>query len=629
MEPPSQPRLVYRFGLFQLDPEDGTLLHKGLPVKIQDQPFQVLCQLLRHPNKIVSREELRKSLWPSGTYVEFEGSLNAALKRLRYALGDDADNPVFIETIPKRGYRFIAPVECGPCSESAAVPITHGAPGGSSRFKYYAAALGIALSGLVALVVLTHLHLRAVQTPRAPAPPSRIMLAVLPFDNFTGDPKNEYFSDGLTEELITQVAELQPDRLGVIARTSVMAYKHGDRSISRVGRQLGVQYIVEGSLRQSSGRVRITAQLIQVRDQTHLWAEDYDRELGDMLNMEREVSTSIARQIQIELTPQQRAQLIQRRKIDPEAHELYLKGLFCWNQRTDNGYRKAIDFFNAAIARDPNYAEAYAGLANAYNFLADDLPPEQGKPKARAAAEAALALNPNLAEAHAALGLVNDDGNWDELREHLQRAIELNPNSAIAHDWYAEGYLTPMGRLDDSLAELRVAQQLDPLSLVVVTDNGKTLYFARRYDQAVAQLQSVLDMNPNFLPATIWLGQAYVEKGMYPQALNIVERERRVVPRTQYLAELAYVDARMGDSGESRQLLQQVLKLSHSEYADPGPIARIYAGLGDKAQALLWLEMAIAAHSTYAYGVKVSPWCDPLRNDPRFIDIERRAKLIP
>jgi TolB-like protein/DNA-binding winged helix-turn-helix (wHTH) protein/tetratricopeptide (TPR) repeat protein len=655
----SNPRTVV-FGDFTIDLRSKELRRNGIRLKLPGQPFAVLAMLVEHPGEVVTREELRARLWQKETFVDFDHSLNVALNKLRETLCDSAEQPRFIETVPRTGYRFIAPVNVVTlaATETAADSRARAAPveitrelklasaladvrqASGRRTRRYAAALALILLCSVGVYIARRASHRA-----AAAPPPKIMLAVLPFENLTGDPANEYFSDGLTEELITQLAELQANRLGVIARTSVMSYKHGDRNIARVGSQLGVQYILEGTLRassvpgepaprspgqKSSGRVRITAQLIDVHDQTHLWARDYDRDLGDVLTLEREVCGEVAREIQLRMTSEQGASLTGSRRVDPEAHELYLRGLFNRNKLTPEALKKSIDYFNSAIQKDPSYAEAYAGLANGYRLLMNALPPDEVLPKARTAAEKALALDPNLAQAHSLLGLIAPypDWNWEGARKHFERALELNPNDATAHDRYAEGYLTPMGRLEESLAELHLAQQLDPLLLAISTDIGKTLFFSRRYDDAIEQLRGVLERDPTFSEAYEWLWKAYAEKRMYPQALDIIGKEKGYVPRTAYVSDLSWIRARMGDSGQARKLFAQFLELSKEEHEDPGAVAMLHIALGDKEQAFAWLEKAFAAHSNFISSLKVWPAYDPVRNDPRFINLERRAKLM-
>jgi TolB-like protein/DNA-binding winged helix-turn-helix (wHTH) protein/Tfp pilus assembly protein PilF len=641
-----QPRTV-TFGEFTADLRLRELRRNGIRLKLRGQPFAVLALLVERSGELVTREELRAHLWQDETFVDFDHSLNVAINRIREVLCDSAECPRFIETVPRQGYRFIAAVSTEAVSDSpAVVPASCPAPesrpdvenvsSGSALNKppwlrrkaiWYAAILTLLLIGVLAVYLRRRDAHASVGTGS-----EKIMLAVLPFENLTGDPANEYFSDGLTEEIITQLATLRPGRLAVIARTSVMAYKHGDRSINRVGSQLGVQYILEGSLRQSSGRVRITAQLIEVKDQTHLWAKDYDRDVGDVLTLEREVSSDVAREIQLELNTQRQAALNLPRPVDPEAHELYLKGRFYWNKRTLDGFKKAVDYFQAAIQRDPNYAEAYAGLADAYRFQMAQVPPEdEVMPKARAAAEKALAINPNLAEAHASLGLIVPYFGWDweDSRKHFERAIELNPNYATAHHWYGDGYFRTMGRFDEALAELRLAQRLDPLSVIIPTDIGINLYFARRYDEAIAQLRSVLDMDPNFSIAISYLRMAYTEKGMYAEAVATAEKERMLGVTEGYVAGMLWINVRTGHREQAMKFMGQMLQLSRTRHVDPGLIADCYALLGDDNQAMEWLEKAFAERSNYMTTLKALPSWDPLRNDPRFVDLERRVKLAP
>ena len=635
---------------FTVDLRLRELRRNGTYVKLRGQPFAVLALLVQHPGELVTREELRAHLWRDQTFVDFDHSLNVAVNRIREVLCDSAENPRYIETIPRLGYRFVAKVTAdkfpaaGDCvsatkaateilqetqSEAVHHPVSPLNPDSrGARTTWYLAAMAC----VVILMVSAATHLGPLAKHQVGASTGKTMLAVLPFENLTGDPTDEYFSDGLTEEMITQLATLEPSRLGVIARTSVMAYKHGDRSISRVGDQLGVQYILEGSLRQSSGRVRITAQLIQVKDQTHLWAHDYDRDLGDVLTLEREVSGAVAREIQLELTPQAQANLARPRPVDPDAHQMYLKGRFCWNERTPDGYKKSIEYFEGAIRKDPDYAEAYVGLADSYRFLMNTFPPGEVLPKAWAAAEKALVIDPNLAEAHASLGLIAPyfDWDWESARKHLERALQLNPNSALAHDWYAEGYLSPMGRMDESLAEMRVAQRLDPLSCAINGDMGKTLFFARRYDEAIAQLHNVLDMDPNCYVAVIWLRMVYEQTGKYRQTLELFEKEKTFLyTHLDIVAIQANIDARMGHSQQARQSLAELLRLARNERVDPGLIAATYINLGDRGQAFAWLEKAYAQHSNWMSSLKVWGVYDPIRNDPRFLDLERRVKLMP
>lgn len=648
-----QPRIV-SFGEFTVDLRLRQLRRNGTRLKLAGQPFAVLAILVKHPGEVVTREELRAHLWQEETFVDFDHSLNVAINKLRETLCDSAEHPRYVETLPRVGYRFIAsvnaraPEQIENVAETAAGNTAVETPPREDVAKIavetvsntprYGVRLSIAAFVLLATSAAAYLGLRRTHHV---TPEGKMMLAVLPFENLTGDPAKEYFSDGLTEELITQLAELQPNQLGVIARTSVMSYKHGDKSVAHVASQLGVQYILEGSLRESGvpgegksgGRVRITAQLIQAKDQTHLWARDYDRDLGDVLTLERQVSADVAREIQLELTAQEQKNLTNPRPVDPEAHELYLKGRFFWNKRDADGFAKAVDCFQRAIAKDPNYAVAYSGLADAYvlsggsNFI----PAEEVMPRAKAAAEKALELDGNLAEAHASLGLIAPfvDWNWDDAQRHYERAIELNPNYATAHQWYAEGYLLPFGRIDEAIVELRKAQELDPLSAVISADLGKELFFARRYDEALHELQRALEIDPAFTTAHNWISDTYLEKRMYPEAIAELEKTRPFREERVYLRQSAYLYARMGRRSEARTALARSLQLSRGKSVSTGAVALTYAALGDKAEVFLWLEKAYEEKSSFLLTLKFWPALDSLRNDPRLVDIERRVKLMP
>src|SRR5262249_32329383 len=355
------------------------------------------------------------------------------------------------------------------------------------------------------------------------ATPPRIMLAVLPFQNLTGDPAQEYFGDGLTEELIAQLGRLHPENLGVISRTSVMGYKHGDKRLDQIGRELSVQYVLEGSLRKSAARLRLTVQLVRVEDQAHLWAENYDRRVQDILAVQDDVARAVAREIQLHLTQQQQTDLTEHRTVDPVAYESYLKGRFFWNKRTELGFRKAIEYFQVAIAKDPTHAQAYAGLADSYLLLSGYgfEPQEKALPEAKAAAVKAIALDNRLAEAHTTLGLISlqHDWDWPESERHFKRALELNPNYSVARDFYGDGYLWSVGKTDEAIAELRKAHELDPLSLIIATDLAKHLCFAGQYSEGLEVFTKVLEADPDFVQAHYYLSRAYALRGSYVDAI--------------------------------------------------------------------------------------------------------------
>ncbi len=445
--PASSPRRVHA-GLFEVDLGSGEIHKSGRKVRLQEQPFRVLAMLLERPGELITREELQARVWPADTFVGFDEGINTAIRKLRVAFGDSADNPRFIETIPRRGYRFVAPVQdaiAEPAQLSENIVITD-APADLARSRPRSIKRSVvALSAAALLVILASLasvtYLRRFHPPLQSAAQKRVMLAVLPFQNMSNDPGQEYFSDGLTEETITDLGQLTPEHLGVIARTSTMTYKHTNKTVTQIGQELGVDYILEGSVRREGGEARVSAQLIRVSDQTHLWAQNYERELHDLLQIENELGKAIARQVQINLTPQQEIDLSKMRSVNPDAYDLYLKGRFYWNQRNPAAIKESIGYFQQATAQDPNFAPAYVGLADAYNIsnILGVYSAKDSLPKAKAAATKALALDPSLAEAHAALGMVKSHYDFDfpgAEREFL-KAIELNPNSAYAHFFYS------------------------------------------------------------------------------------------------------------------------------------------------------------------------------------------------
>ena len=455
------------------------------------------------------------------------------------------------------------------------------------------------------------------------------MLAVLPLQNLTGDAGQEYFSDGLTEEMITQLGNLDPQHVGVIARTSVMRYKNSQTPLDQVGRDLGVQYVLEGSVRRDSNNVRITAQLIQTKDQTHVWARQYDRELKSLLVLQGEIAQEIADEIQLTLGNHKSAAQPALSPQNYDAYDLYLKGQYFFNKRTAASLEQAIGYFQQAIIKDPNYARPYAGLADCYALMSgySGRPQTEFMPKARAAALRALQIDDNLPEAHTALALIvqNYDWDWQTAEKEFRRAIELNPNYATAHHWYAE-HLMWSGRFDEALQESERARQLDPLSLIIAADNGAILYFSRQYDRAIEKWRSVREMDPDFSRAHLIRG-AYVEKGMFAEALADTGRLRPMTPVPGYWSWQAIIYSRWGHSAQARHALHELLQWNRSHPVDAMIVAFVYVGMGNKDQALSWLEKAYEEHSNELTSLKVSPAYDPLRADPRFQDLLRRVGL--
>jgi TolB-like protein/Flp pilus assembly protein TadD len=568
------PRVI-RFAAFEVDLGAAELRKHGLKIRLPEQAFQVLATLLDRPGDLVTRAELRTRLWPDGTYVNFDHGLNKAVNRLRAALGDSAGNPRFIETVARRGYRLLVPV-AGEASPAA-------------------------LTG----------H-------------RRIRLAVLPFENVTADAEQEYFSDGLTEEMITELGRLSPAQLGIIARTSAMQYKQSGKRIDQIGRELNVDYVLEGSVRLEQTRARITVQLIHVGDQTHLWAQSYDRELADIFQVQREVAQRVADSLAFELLPDSQARTA---LAVPEAYEDYLRGRYFWNRGTDTDARSAIECFERALHYDPQYALAYSGIANCNNRLAwfCAMPPVEAGPKAKAAATRALEIDPQLGEARASMALVRFwyEWNWLEAEREFCRATASRPNYADAHNWYA-AYLNVMGRSSEAAAEQRLAEELDPLSLTIAMNAADPHYFARRYGPAIETLKLVLRREPRFPAAHFNLGRAYVQDGRYEEAIAAFETAAQLSGNRQASAALGFAYARAGRLADARKILAEMEQLAAVRYMPSPQLALIHLGLGETEKALDCLEQGLEEKSFWMIYLKADPVYDSLRSHPRFVRLLRR-----
>jgi len=619
-----QTKRFYQFGEFHLDVAERVLLRDGKPVPLVPKALETLFVLVEKHGHIVEKEDLLKRVW-SNTFVE-EGAVAQCVFALRKVLGDTPEGHAYIETVPRRGYRFVASVE-----ELGRKPVTEVTPSEEAtialpkaRLRYVRHA---ALAILLALIVVGYFARHSLGWHTA-APAGKVMLAVLPFVNMDGDPEQEYFSNGMTEEMITQLGRLEPERLGVIARTSAMQYKSTQKDTRQIGSTLGVDYILEGSVRRVGGRVRITAQLIQVRDQSHLWAEDYDRDLRDILALQSEVAGAIAQQIRLKLTPEQRAKLHSTVPVNPEAYENYLKGRFFWNKRTVEGHQKAIEFFDRAITLDPSYAQAYAGRADAYallgswpNFL---LPRREAMTRAREAAQKALSLNESLAEAHTSLGFVKMHYDWDfrGAEKEFLRAIALNPGYATAHHWYAYD-LVALGRLEDAVAQAWLAQKADPLSVIISRDVGEMLLFAGRDDEAIDQCQRSLEMDPAFYHAHWTLAWAYRRKGRQKEFLDEILKATSS-PGGLYPGLFYALTGRKLEAHRAVAKLQQAVLRRYSSGHD---VALLYAYLGDRDRAFVWLENTFRERDGGLILLRVAPEWEPLRSDPRFEQLARRVGL--
>ena len=626
---PSDPAPVpqsIRFGEdFELDLRAYQLRRSGRTLKLERIPMEILLLLTEQRGQLVSREQIVQRIWGAGIHLDTDNSINGAIRKIRQILRDDPEQPRFIQTITGRGYRFIAPV-----LEAAEPRMAEAMSGGGPQPRTRAwLALGVSLSVLVASALAAWVVWSRSRTPRRDA--GKVMLAVLPFQNLTGDAGQEYFSDGLTEEMIMQLGSRDPEHLGVIARTSVMHYKNSQTRLDQVERELGVQYVLAGSVRRDANAVRVAAQLMQAKDRTPIWARQYDRELKGLLTLQGEIAQEIADEIQSNLGHSRPLASAPPARTAPayEAYDLYLKGQYFLNERTTAGIVAAIGYFQRATARDPAYARAHAALADAYALLLgySTRPSKQIVSKARAAALKALELDQRSPEAHAAFALIvqNHDWDWQTAEQEFRRAIELNPSYATAHHWYAE-HLMWRGRFDEALRESERARQLDPLSLIIATDDGAILFFSRQYDRAIEKWRSVLELDPDF-PRAHMIQAAYIEKGMFAAALADLE-STRPKPDPWYWSALAGIYGRSGQTVQARHAIHQLLQSSRRDPVKPELIAGAFASVGDKEQALAWLERAYAEHSGLT-GLKVTPTLDLLRSDPRFQSLLRRVGLTP
>src|SRR5580700_5904301 len=616
MEAPSSFGRRVRAGLFEVDLGSGEVHKSGRKVPLQEQPFRVLAMLLEHPGEIITREELQARIWPADTFVGFDEGINTAIRKLRVVFGDSADNPRYIETIPRRGYRFVAPLRALEEPHSATGPPAEAA---ISASWWHKSEHRIAAVVIVTLLIVGAYFARQRAARRANSSGERVMLAVLPFLNFSGDASQEYFNDGLTEEMITQLGSADPQRLGVIARTSAMRYKNTRKDTQEIGRELGVDYVLEGSVRREGDRVRISAQLIQVRDQTHLWADSYERDSHDTLALEIVVANAIAGQVERTLSsPRPLARRANAHPIDPDAYDLYLKGRYYWNQRTQAGFSKGIEAFKQAIEKDPNYAQAYAGLADSYILLGpnDELPAKEVYPLAKMAAEKALQLDDALAEAHASLGfeMLLYDWNSSQAEKEFRRAIELDPNYATAYHWYAYD-LVAMKRPDEGVVEVRHALELDPLSPIINTDLAQILMLARRTDEAIAQCEKTITVAPQFSQVYWYLGLLYEQEGNLDQAFEAFLKSPSGPSNTEQETAFRAAFRSSGIKGYWRERLAMLDKLSKDHYVSPWTFAVVYARMGEEDNAVESLEKAFNEHYPSVVFVPVEPVFDSLRSN--------------
>jgi TolB-like protein/DNA-binding winged helix-turn-helix (wHTH) protein/Flp pilus assembly protein TadD len=627
MPPSASTSNIVQFGVFELDLQRVELRKQGVKVKLQEQPLTVLRVLLENPGQIVSRDELRRRVWSANTFVEFDQGLYSAMARLRDVLGDSSDSPRFIETVARRGYRFIAPISMHVVP--IPVEITRPAEDDQHDFRrhslrrWISSVLAGLLGGALLLVIVFTFDVAGVREwLRTRTTPIR-SIAVLPLENLSRDPEQEYFADGMTDELITTLAQMGTVR--VVSRTSVMRYKKISEPIAQVGRELGVDAVVEGTVERSGNRVRIRVQLIQAATDRHLWAQTYDREFKDALALESEAAGDIVREIQSDLTPAQKQRWSTVRKVDPEAYEAYLKGIYFSNKRNAADFDRAIGYFNQAIAEDSQYAAAYSGLSDALlGEIFAGTPLEKVREKAAWSAQKAIELDPFSAEAHNSLGGIREfwDWDWAAAEREYKRAVELNPNFVAGHQDYAM-FLAIQGRFEQAIAEAQRSQELDPLSPFVRTTFCLDLRLARRYAEAVEKCQQALELDPNFSHAQVNLVSIYIAMGKDEQAVEEYEKAASLSGKPP--AEIAGIRQAFGQGGV-KGFWRKRLEGSKKE-GDEFDIAALYSLLGEKDQAMFWLEKAYRHRSPMVEFLKEDSDFDNLRSDPKFRELVRRIGL--
>src|SRR5215471_17929820 len=639
MRQTNDPPRRLRFGVFEVNLRAGELTKRGLRVRLQEQPFQVLAMLLEKPGELVTREELREKIWGQ-TIVDFDHGLNKAINKIREALGDSAENPRFVETVARRGYRFLADVTLVDTAAdrrpdakievlvpSADSPPSELTDAGIAPARLNRTHVWIGFGFGLALVLVASLSW--ILYSQNHASPQIRSLAVLPLENLSGDASQDYFADGVTDALIADLGQISA--LRVISRTSVMTYKSVRKPLSAIARELNVEAVVEGTVMRSGERVRIAAQLIQVPDEKHLWAQSYEGDLEDTLELQNKVARAIAGEVRVTLNRREETALENPKKVKPAAYDAYLKGRYFWNKRTGEGLKKAVDYFERALAVDPDYAKAYSGLADSYALMGDweygILSPRDAFTRAKVAATKALALDENLSEAHTSLAFILDlyDWDWASAEKEYKRALALNPGYATAHHWYA-WHLMVVGRNEEGLAELTKAESLDPLSLIIGADLADALCIARRYDESLQQSQKTIAMDPYFAVAHYQLGQALRQKQKHEEAIAEFRRAIELAGgNTTFESNLANAYAVSGRKHEALKIVKDLESRRSRDSSTDSNIALIHVGLGDNARAMMWLNKGYQAR--FNPSILLRPVFDPLRSDPQFQDLIRRIGL--
>jgi len=630
---------VRRFGAFEINLQSVELRKNGLRLRLSGQPFQLLAHLVESAGELVTREELRSKLWPADTFVDFDHGLNNAVARIREVLEDSSGTPRYIETIPRRGYRFIAPIYEVPSGNgSAPVPasstvsqvegLTHSdvsarVTQGKPLFNPLKLLVGAVAVLTVLAVTLVWYRGRGARPAFKPAIKA---IAVLPLKNLSGDPSQEYLADGMTEGLIGRLSHIRD--LRVISRTSVMGFKDTQSSVPEIAKRLDVDAIVEGSLIREGNHIRVHAQLIRAASDEHFWAQEYDREVENVLALQSDIAQSIAEKVEATVTGQERVRLVATRPVAPEVYESYLKGMYV-SGFSRAASEKRIAYFQEAIEKDPTFAPAYIELAGAYYGLGTVIvggSPQETRPKAIEAAQKALELDPSLVIPHVLLGYMHQARwQWKDAENEFKRALELGPNDAAAHHGYAR-WLLSHGRIDEALAWQQRARQLDPLA----NDGevGWILFHAHRYDEAIRELRTELQANPDSAWAQWILSFELICNAQPDQAIPIMEE---LVPKSERspgnVQLLAAAYARAGNRTEARRLIEELKQRRQKGYVPAGAFIHAYLALGEYDEAFFWFEEAYKEQSQILQFLKVHPFFDPVRSDPRFVDLQRRVGL--
>ena len=629
---------VRRFGAFEVNLQSGELRKSGMRLRLSGQPIQVLAVLVQRSGEVVTREELQSLLWSADTFVDFDHGLNNAVARIREVLDDSSESPRYVETVPRRGYRFIAPLtDVAPPSNPPVVELAipadvapaQASPSGlpvASKTAFRR--LWLLLGGVTVIAVLAAGGVLSQRNRAAGTPQQAVRsLAVLPLKNLSGDPSQEYLADGMTEELIGRLSMIRG--LRVISRTSVMAFKDQHISMPEIAKTLGVDALVEGSVIRDGSRVRVHAQLIRGATDEHFWSETYDRELRDALGLESEVAQSIAQKVEITITGEERSRLLNVRHVAPEVYESYLKGQSVKGS-DQASIQQRITYFEEALSKDPTFAPAYVGLAGAHNTLSTIFvggPVQQERQQVVNAAHKALELDPDLAEAHVLLAQVKQrEWYWAEAEAEYQHALRLKPNDASAHLGLAD-WLMCQGRMDEALNWARRARELDPLGVSGVSI-AWILFHARRYDEAIRELRSELVVHPDDVWAQLTMGFVLMANGQPEEASSILEQTMSLMKSSPGSLELlATAYAKAGRRSEALRLINELKRRRQKTYVPPGALINPYLALGDYDEAFVWFERAYQEKSNILQFLKVHPFFDPVRNDPRFKNLVHRVGL--